>query len=326
MATVVGNPGIALVTVRTIRLDTDTAEAPVDVAATATVGAEQLTLHDAPRARLASYRLSDGALAWTIELRGTARLPSPPNALSWSTDTLTVADVNPAGGVWRVSRFGAVLDSVIPHTDLPITGVRRLGLGWVVSTTEVDDALAAGTARLLRALDRSGRVMAAACEPESTYVASARRRGMISIFRSFQVATAEDRVYCLQPLGSRVQVFDARLASVGTIALPPHAPAADPRQSMDVASIQHFRTGLVEWLAMFPAGEHLWVLGATYDSLAARDRYLAVRCALASTAGCDTFRSDLRVIGVRGDSLVGIGRDERSARWVAALLLPPRAP
>lgn len=294
-----------LASVRTFSLGRDTSETPGDITYAAASSAGIAIVDNASRV-LVTYS-TDGRRRWSVPFgAGDTAGVRQPNALSWWRDTLLLAEVDGAGGVWSVDTAGHAHRLTRLAMETAITSVERLDDGYLVATTESDARLEADSAIALRVFDAKGRATHAGCRLDTRYVESARRRGMASIFRSFSATSSERFVFCRQPLSREVIVMSPTLDSVGTITLPGWRPIGDERQSMDLISINHFRASLVEWTGMWYAQRALVVAGATYDERAGRDRFIVVRCGEEGSASCAVFSSEERVIGLLADSVVSV--------------------
>ncbi len=295
----------ALSSVRTFSLGKDSSSTPGEITYASTNEAG-VAIVDNARRRVTVYS-TEGRLRWSVPF-GASDTSSmrQPNALSWWRDTLFVSEVDGSGGIWSFDTTGVARRLLRLPIETAISSVERLGDGFLVATTESDERLEEDSAVVVRWFDGRGRQRRAGCRPDPRYVESARRRGMISIFRSFAATTAGDEVYCRQPLSDDIVVMSSALEQTRRIALPGARVVSDARQSMDLMSINHFRSSVVEWTGLWLAGNAVVVAGASHDERLGRDRYLLLRCDHAGRAPCRSCSSDERVIGVVTDSIVTV--------------------
>lgn len=300
---------LMLRSVRTFSLGRDTSETPGDITYAAVSRAGVAIVDNASRV-VAAYA-TDGRKRWSVSFdAGDTSGVRQPNALSWWRDTLLLAEVDGAGGVWSVDKAGHAHRLTRLAMETAITSVERLGDGYLVATTESDARIEADSALVLRVFDAQGRATHAGCRLDARYAESARRRGMVAIFRSFSATSSGREVFCRQPLSREVIVLSPTLDSIRAITLPGWRPVGDERQSMDLVSINHFRASLVEWTGMWYSERALVVAGASFDEGAGRDRFIIVRCDEEGRASCAVFASEERVIGLLADSVVSVVRRE----------------
>jgi len=298
-------PKTALASVRTFSLGNDSSSTPGEITYAATNDAG-VAIVDNARRRIMVYS-TDGRLKWSVPFgAGDTSSVRQPNALSWWRDTLFVAEVDGSGGIWSFDTTGIARRLLRFPIETAISSVERLGDGFLVATTESDDRLERDSAVVVRWFDGRGRQRRAGCRPDQRYVESARRRGMISIFRSFSATSAGGEVYCRQPLSDDIVVMSSALEQTRRISLPGVRVVSDTRQSMDLMSINHFRSSVVEWTGLWLVGHSVVIAGASYDEELTRDRYVLLRCDEAGRTPCHRCSSEERVIGVVADSIVTV--------------------
>ncbi|MCC6318309.1 MAG: hypothetical protein IT361_11525 [Gemmatimonadaceae bacterium] len=321
-----GNP--AMFVVETIALGDDSSSSPTEVTLAAW-SRGRLAIADKTRQSLFVYA-QDGRLLWRLAHAHDPLLAPPrANALSWDADTLLVADVNAARGVWMFGPDGSLVRRVTLAFELPVTAVARHQGDLLVATTSSDSLLAAGEALLVHRFDQAGKLLASGCRADSLYVASVRRDGMMAIFRAMTAVSAAEGTYCTQPLSPVLRLLSDSLQVADEISLLPwmRAPGADVRGSMDLISISEFRKTASELQQTFLSPGYTHSLLARFDEALGGDRYMVVRCQRARPHACTAASSLRKVIGVISDDTV-VALDARSTaidpQRIALLTYPPK--
>ncbi len=268
------------------------------------VGGSLAAVVDLPARRIVVFDLS-GQKLWSLDHRTG---PPHPSGVAWLKDQLLIVDVDPDEGVWVFDRDGRLVRKLSMRLKGSPTGVGAFEGLTLVSVTESDQAILADTSVTAYAVD-SITTPLSACRPNALYRASIARSGIAQIFRWNGVTVSPKGFYCWEPLSPLIRLLDRQLRLVDSVDLSEHmTPVRDANFSLDLRSINRFRTTVDGIEGVFATNTQLHVLLARHDTTLGRDRFRVVRCALVAANSCRSWLTPYKVVGATSDdTLVAVG-------------------
>jgi hypothetical protein len=246
--------------------------------ATARIGGSAIAVVDAAGRLLRVYD-RDGRPRYTVSIgAGPTAKMRVPHAIALVGDTVWALDISPKRGLAVVIPPGdTVQQMALPATSstydiAPVGGNLAIA---VVQPTRANNVLP-----IVQVVTRRGQVVGNGCQLDPRYHKSDEKQGIIGMFRGMGVTTFNARLYCRQAITPIVQVLDSVGRALGSISVAPpfyHAPTDAP-SSMNVATVNKFRSSWWEHRQFFPTATGFVSIYASYDSMSQNNRYRAFAC------------------------------------------------
>jgi len=202
-----------------------------------------------------------------------------PIALGVDGDTLLLLDVSHYPSISTYNLAGNYVGSRLSdYYDGGTVAFAALGDTTYVATIPHDTAH--NVPYLLRALDRHGNIIARGCWIDPQYGTSAKRKGQLVMYAFSRLATAGDRIYCVQPLSPIVQVLtsSARLKGAFRMAPPFYRAPQDIPATLNERAMHAFESTFTAHFAIHPWKRGFLSVYYRYDTTQARDEYRLFAC------------------------------------------------
>lgn len=229
----------------------------------------------------------NGNWRFSTSLKAGRRGPGALIALALRSDTIFVADMNPAMGITMLSRAGKIIGNIDLQGRTTILGMVATPDALVLTHTSPDSVIRDGRGDFLSRVGTSGELQPFGCTPDPLYAESLNRGGFYGKARFTGVAMSEDGIYCRQPVTPIVRRFTFAGDTLPSISLVPpfYMRGEDRALSMNQLELDKFDSHFTEHLQFYRSGNSFLSVYSIFDQGSNVRYYPLFRCTRSGASG-----------------------------------------